>query len=81
MTVPSSWHRNKGQPPVFYPLSENDPCPPDQIHADDVNKASVYVRLRSGRKPLRSWPVIGRPTPTRWTLTGDPFDITHWRRA
>jgi hypothetical protein len=78
---PPGWFPNKGRPPVFYPLDENDPCPPDMIHADQADTARIWPRLRNGRQPQQTWPVIGRPLPTRWTLTGDLFDITHWRHA
>ena len=80
MTAAPLWYRNTGQPPIFYPLEPDEPCPPHQIHMDEAPSARVMVRLRNGRQPAASWPVIGRPLPTRWTLTRDPFDITHWRR-
>ena len=42
----------------------------------------VFVRLRNGIQPPQSWPVdTGRAQSTRWSLTGDAFDITHWRAA
>jgi len=81
MTEPTNWHPNRGHPPVFYPLSEDEACPPDLIHADEADGARVQVRLRNGVKPRESWPVFGRPIPTRWTRTRAPFDITHWSRA
>lgn len=81
ISAPPGWHANRGHPPVFYPLHEDDPCPAALIHADDAETARVMVRLLNGRKPEAGWPIFGRPYPTRWTLTGDPFDITHWRRA
>jgi hypothetical protein len=75
------WHANTGHPPVFYPLSEDDPCPPNKIDAEEADNARVRVKLRNGMEPEESWPVFGRPLQTRWTLLRQAFDILLWRRA
>lgn len=65
----SQWQPNTGQ----RPQRDEEDAPPI---------VSVYVRLRNGREPVWPWPVdTGRAENTRWTLTGDPFDIVEWRAA
>lgn len=75
------WRPNIGSPP------ERDP---DEIAALDAAQAPdaayrithVYVRLRNGMIPKDKWPTrTGRRPDTRWTLTGDDYDITHWIEA
>lgn len=76
-----AWHPNKGHAPVFYPTWPEEPCPAGLVHEHDAADARIAVRLRCGREAKGDWPVLGRPLPTRWTLTGDDFDIVEWRRA
>lgn len=76
-----TWLSNAGQAPVFYPSFREEECPPHLFAESEAAGARVRVRLRNGREPDDSWPVIGRPVPTRWTLTGGEFDIVAWRRA
>lgn len=64
----SKWHENKGKAP--------------RLPGDDAPILKVFVRLRNGIEPAESWPSLGgRNGETRWGLTNDPFDITHWRPA
>jgi hypothetical protein len=76
-----SWHANMGHAPVFYPDQPDQPCPPHLLAESEASGARVRVRLRNGREPDESWPIAGRPIPTRWTLIGSDFDIIAWRRA
>ncbi|HEX7853825.1 MAG TPA: hypothetical protein VF503_09035 [Sphingobium sp.] len=71
------WHPNPGFPPTFTPLSDVDECPPDRIPATEAKGAKVFVKLRNGREPADSWPLLG----SRWTLTGCNWDIAFWRRS
>jgi hypothetical protein len=41
----------------------------------------VQVRLRNGWRSADPWPAGGGRPPTRWTLTGHPFDILEWEIA
>lgn len=41
----------------------------------------VKVTLRNGMRPPESWPVDGKSPATRWSLTGDPFDIVEFEPA
>lgn len=77
----ATWHPNPGYPPLFDDGDDEDLCPPDLIRRSEADGARVMVELRNGRRPDHSWPVIGRPMPTRWSLTGCLWDIVRWRRA
>ena len=69
MAAAAIWLPNTGHPPR--PATEDAP-PIDR----------VFVRLASGIMPAESWLVFPvRGPATRWSLTGHPFDITHWRPA
>lgn len=74
----NEWQPNPGRPPVFTPRRA-EPCPADRVLASDAEKVRVHVRLRNGREA--TWPLLGRPVPTRWSLTGCGFDIMFWKRA
>ncbi len=76
-----TWHKNTGLAPVFYPKHPEQKCPVHLFTENEAESARVRVRLRNGREPDGSWPVAGRPNPTRWSLTGHDFDITEWTRA
>lgn len=62
------WHPNTGKPPR---------------EIAGVTISRVFVRLRDGREPAESWPVVtGRHGETTdWSLKGHPFDIAEWRPA
>lgn len=75
------WQPNMGRAPVFHPDHPDQAVPPHLFTASEASGARVHVRLRNGMEPDGSWPVIGRPVPTRWSLTGHDFDIVAWRRA
>lgn len=77
----ADWHPNRGEPPVFEPDYPGEACPPNLIHCEEAGRSKVFVRLRNGAEPRESWPVFGRPIPTRWSLLGNGFDIRFWRRA
>ncbi len=76
-----TWRPNTGVAPVFYPQSPDQPCPAHLIPASEAAGARVRVRLRCGTEASCSWPVMGKPLPTRWTLIGHDFDILEWRRT
>ncbi|WP_327752923.1 hypothetical protein VVT58_15540 [Sphingobium sp. SJ10-10] len=76
-----TWHPNTGRPPIFCPEHPDQPCPPHLFAKSEAAGARARVKLRNGVQPDESWPVIGRPLPTRWTLTGCSFDILEWKRA
>lgn len=76
-----SWKKNTGRAPVFHPDHPDQPCPPGLFAQAEAEGGRVRVRLRNGIEPEGSWPVIGRPKPTRWSLTGHDFDILDWKRA
>ncbi len=76
-----TWHKNTGRAPVFYPEHPEQECPAHLFTESEAEGARVRVRLRNGREPDGSWPVMGRPKPTRWSLTGDSFDISEWKRS
>lgn len=76
-----TWQANTGRAPVFYPAHADQPCPPHLFTEAEAETGRVRVRLRNGRQPDESWPVTGRPKPTRWTLIGHDFDIVEWKRA
>lgn len=71
------WHPNPGYAPIFYPRSDEDVAPPDQIHELEAPNARVFVRLRNGREPHDSWPL----KTTVWKDRNFAFDVAHWRRA
>lgn len=76
-----TWHKNQGHAPIFRPEQPGQECPPHLFAESEAQSGRVRVRLRNGTEPNESWPVIGRPVPTRWTLPGHGFDIVDWKRA
>ncbi len=77
----ASWRPNPGHPPVYDDSEDDTDCPADRIPASEAASARVMVRLANGREPPMSWPIYGRPIPTRWSRSASPFDIDQWRRA
>lgn len=77
----TGWFDNPGHAPVWRDDVSGGDVPEGRIAERDASTSRVYVRLRNGSEPAIPWPVIGRTPTTRWSLTGDDYDIVAWRRA